>query len=345
MASLDVFNSDAFSAISLTQAVEKVPYLPTMLGDMGIFESIPVRTTTVFVEERAGTISLIQTDARGAPPKQRTAELRSARSFNTVRIAQSDTIQAHELQNIRAFGSETEFMAVQAEFMRRMVGPAGIMRNIELTWENMRLGAIQGVVTDADSSTIYDWFTEFGVTQDTEIDFDLDNASPASGAVRKLCSQVIRQMARAANGAWVQGRTQVHALCGDTFWDQLIAHSEVRQTYLNWTAAADLRGPAAWTEGFFYGGIYWHNYRGTDDGSTVAVGATKAKFFPVGAPGAFQVAWSPAETFDFVNTPGQDRYMLTVQDRDRNAWVRGEMYSYPLFYCTRPKMLQRARNT
>ena len=54
----------------------------------------------------------------------------------------------------------------------------------------------------------------------------------------------IRQMARAANGAWVQGRTQVHALCGDTFWDQLIAHSEVRQTYLNWTAAADLRGPA-----------------------------------------------------------------------------------------------------
>ena len=75
------------------------------------------------------------------------------------------------------------------------------------------------------------------------------------------------------------------------------------------------------------------------------MGATKAKFFPVGAPGAFQVAWSPAETFDFVNTPGLDRYMLTVQDRDRNAWVRGEMYSYPLFYCTRPKMLQRARNT
>ena len=154
MASLDVFNSDAFSAISLTQAVEKVPYLPTMLGDMGIFESIPVRTTTVFVEERAGTISLIQTDVRGAPPKQRTTEQRSARSFNTVRIAQSDTLQAHELQNIRAFGSETEFMAVQAEFMRRMVGPAGVLRNIELTWENMRLGAIQGVVTDADSSTI-----------------------------------------------------------------------------------------------------------------------------------------------------------------------------------------------
>jgi hypothetical protein len=28
---------------------------------------------------------------------------------------------------------------------------------------------------------------------------------------------------------------------------------------------------------------------------------------------------------------------------ERNAWVKVEVYSYPLFICTRPEMLQRAK--
>lgn len=68
------------------------------------------------------------------------------------------------------------------------------------------------------------------------------------------------------------------------------------------------------------------------------------KFFPVGAPGVFQVAYSPAETFDYVNTPGLPVYGMTIPDRDRNAWVRVEQYSYPLHICTRPEMLLRAKS-
>ena len=34
---------------------------------------------------------------------------------------------------------------------------------------------------------------------------------------------------------------------------------------------------------------------------------------------------------------------MTIPDRDRNASVRIELYSYPLFICTRPEMLQRAK--
>lgn len=44
-----------------------------------------------------------------------------------------------------------------------------------------------------------------------------------------------------------------------------------------------------------------------------------------------------------MNTPGQDVYALIVQDKDRQAWVRPEVYSYPLFMCTRPGMLLRAK--
>ncbi|MDZ3838713.1 MAG: major capsid protein [Rhodospirillales bacterium] len=40
---------------------------------------------------------------------------------------------------------------------------------------------------------------------------------------------------------------------------------------------------------------------------------------------------------------GLDLYAMTIPDRERNAWVKVEVYSYPLFICTRPEMLQRAK--
>jgi hypothetical protein len=63
----------------------------------------------------------------------------------------------------------------------------------------------------------------------------------------------------------------------------------------------------------------------------------------VGGKDVFEVAQSPAETFDFVNTPGQPSYAMLIPDRDRNAWIKPEVYSYPLHICTRPAMLQRAK--
>lgn len=345
MAAIDIFNSDAFSTVSITTALNNVPFQPTRLGELNIFAPRPVRTTSVAVEELNGKLSLIATSPRGAPLGERENEKRKIRDFRTVRIAKHDRVTADEIQNVRAFGSETELMQVVDEVNRRMNGPTGLMRDVELTWENMRLGAVQGIVVDADgSSVINNWFDEFGITQATEIDFDLDNASPASGAVRKKCEQVVRQMMKAASGGWIPGRTHVHALCGDAFWDDLVAHPEVRQTYLNTQAAAELRQGTAY-QSFMYGGILFENYRSTDDGSTVAIGTDKAKFFPVNGNGVFEWAMSPGETFDFVNTPGQPVYGMVIPDEKRNAYVDLEVYSYPLFICTRPAMLQRAKRT
>lgn len=346
MATMDIFNSDAFSMVSLTEALNEQEFQPSFLRNRGIFTPKRVRTETVAIESKAGVLSLIPTSPRGAAPESSSAGKRTLRDFRTVRIAKSDRITASELANIRAFGSETELMQVQAEVADRLNGPAGLMRDIELTWENMMLGAIQGQVVDADGSVIEDYFDAFGVTQDAEIDFDLDNASPASGAVRKKCNQVVRQMMKAAAGAWVPGRTMVEAVVGDAFWDDLVAHPEVRETYLGTQQAADLRNDVGMAyEQFVYGGIRWINYRGTDDGSTVAVGTDKAKFYPVNAPGAFLMAYSPGEFFDTINLPGQDVYSLVIPDQKRNAFVDVEVYSYPLPIATRPKMLQRAKRT
>lgn len=345
MASMDIFNQNAFSMVSMTQGLEKVPYQPSFLRNLNIFTPDPIRTSVAMIEEREGVLNLIKTSDRGAPIAERSTEKRKLRSFEVPRIAKGDTIQASEIDSIRAFGSESELMQVQREIARRVNGPTGLLREVEMTWEHMMLGAVQGILVDSDGSTLFNYYTEFGVPQAAEIDFDLDNASPASGAVRKKCNSVLRAMMDNAQGTWTPNTTAM-GLCGDAFFDDLTAHSEVRETYLSQSEAGMLRNEVGQAySAVRYGNITFVNYRGTDDGSTISIGTDKCVFFPVNAPGVFRWVKSPGESLDYVNTLGRDVYSMLIRDRDRNAWVRPEVYSYPLMLCTRPGMLQRAKRT
>lgn len=341
MASMDIFNNSAFSMTSLTGAVSKVGYKPQLLGSLGIFEPMPVRTRTVFVDRRENKMVLIPSSPVGAPPKELQVDPRNAVPLKTTRLAEGFTLYAEEIQGIRAFGSESEFAQVQAEYLRRM---ASVRDDMDLTHEFHRLGALQGLLLDADgTSVIYDYFTEFGVTKPAVIDFDLDNPTPVPGSLRKKCAEVVRSMTRSSKGAFTQGTT-IHALVGDAFFDDFITHPEVEKTYLNWAAAADLRQDQSFGA-FTFGGITWHNYRGTDDNTTVAINPDEAKFFPVGAKDVFKKAMAPAEFGPYVNTLGQDTYAINIVDRDRQAFTRGELYSYPLYFCQRPDVLRTGKRT
>jgi len=338
---LDIFNEDTFSTTELTQFVSKKPYVPSLLRDMGLFDVKSVRTTTIWVELKDGKIALIPTSKRGAPIFQNEKQKRSAVPLETLRLAEGDRITADELQNIRAEGTEAELKEVMMEINDRLDIANG---NLDLTIENLMLGAVQGILVDADGSTVINnFYTDFGVTQATEVDFDLDNASPASGALKKVCTGVVRAMSTAGQGAFTP-TTEVVGLCGDAFYDDLVAHPEVVGQN-NFVEALALSNEYGAYGAIRFGGITFVNYRGTDDGSTVAIGTDKVKLFPKGARGVFTLAQAPAETFDFVNTRGLPRYAMIIPDKDRNAYADVEVYSYPLPYCTRPEMLQSGKRT
>lgn len=338
MASLDVFHQDIFSTISLTTAVEKLPFMPTGIGSLGVFDPMPIRTTALAVEQRQGKLILIPFSERGEEGAQRTTEKRSARYFNIPRLMHSDTIMANELQNIRAFGTETELMQVEAEVARRTNGPTGLTSNMEYTWEYQRLAAVQGMCLDSDGSVFYNFYNEFDITQATEVPFNLAAGTPNS--LRPIINGIVRSMARAAQGAFLP-TTKVYALCGDTFYDAFTNHPDVIRTFVNFSDARDIRNGtqgAAFGE-FEFAGVTWVNYRGSNDNSTIAIPTSSAKFFPVGAPGVFQVAWAPGESFEWVNTPGKPIYIVPIFDLQRRAWVKMEAYSYPLHICLRPEVL------
>lgn len=336
--SMDAFNDKAFSMVSLTAAVNKVDFVPSLLGSLNVFEPVPVYTRTIGVERRDRGLTLIPTSPLGAAPRETVRDGRNIRDLRTTRLADSFTMYAYEIEGIRAFGTESDFESLQVEYASRM---AKVRGNMDLTHEFHRLGALQGKLLDADGTTvIYDYFSEFGISEPTAVSFELDQAGTD---VRTICQQVIRAMARAAKGNFTPS-TQVHAIAGDEFYDALIKHPSVRDTYLNYVASEALREKTAF-ESFYFGGITFHNYRGTDDNSTVAVPTATAKFFPVGARDVFKKAMSPAEFGPFVNTRGVDTYALNVVDRDRQAWTKGELYSYPLYLCTLPEVLQKATLT
>jgi hypothetical protein len=338
MASINIFRQDAFSTFEMTSAIERLPYVPEGLGALDVFSDMPIRTTALAVEERDGVLTVIPTSERGAPiPTERSTERRKVRYFEVPRIVQADTVTAAEIQNIRAFGQETELMQVQTEVARRLAGPTGLLTNIRYTHENMRLAAVQGLLLDADGSVVYNWFDEFQVETPDVVYFDLASNTP--NTIRGICNSLIRSMYRSAKGAMPPG-TRIVALCGDAFYDAFIQHTDVVRTFLNWSEAKDLRGGmGAAFDMFEFGGIEWTNYRGSDDNTTIKIGDDEVKFFPI-APGIFERALAPGETFDWVNTPGKEFYVINIPDRDRNAFVRFEAYSYPLFICKRPEVLR-----
>ena len=337
MIGFDIFNNSAFSATSLTGYVNRRPYKPEFLGDLdrrfGLFTQMPSRTEDIFVERKNGTLTLIPTTERGTDPFKRQKNKRDVTSFRTVRLAQESQIQAREIQGIRAEGRENELKSVQQEVSMRM---DELMDDLELTKEYHRLGALQGLVLDADgTSVIEDFYDKFDIVRPAAFNLELNVATTQ---VRNRIDDLRRQMMVASKGA-ITNRTPVHALAGNALYDALKTHPNVEKFYLNWTAAQELRNDGEAYGTFFFGGVFWHNYRGTDQASPLAIAPNEAKLFPVGAREMFKVAYAPSESYDQVNTLGQPFYASVYPDLKKKHYIDVEVMSYPLFMCQRPEAL------
>lgn len=337
---LDVFNSNAFGVVPLTDAINKLKFVPGRIGQMGLFTETAIATTSVAIEEKNGILSLVAPSPRGGPGVTMDKAKRTLRSIVVPHFQVDDAIMAEEVQGVRAWGSESAVeMVVDKIIERQMIHS----QSLEATQEYARIGAVKGIVTYADASDL-DLFDLFGVSQAAEVDFDLDNASPASGALRKACAAVTRTVAGVLEGVPFTG---LHAFCGDAFFDDLIAHPEVRASYLNQQAASELRSDyvkGGMSYGLFeFGGIVWENYRGAV-GATAFIDTNKCHIFPTGVPGLFRTYYAPADYNETVNTLGRRLYakqFLMANGKGTNL----ETQMNALNICTRPNVLIKGKRT
>ncbi|CDZ43091.1 Phage protein GP20 [Neorhizobium galegae bv. officinalis] len=335
----DIFSQNAWGLIEVQEEViDRVDFKPQLLGSLGLFAPIYSRSRTIAIVDRNGTLTLIPTSPTGAPPEELIPKGAKVRTMEAVRLAKGSTIYAIELAGIAALPMDEQTVEVADEVASRT---AQITDDLELTWEHMRFGAIQGKVLDADGTTVLvDWFSFWGIAEPTEINFAL-NVDATD--VRKKCRDLKRQMQKAGKGIWTPN-TKVGALVGDTFFDMLVNHPQIKETKIGTERAPTLENIEGYSS-IEIEGIVFINYRGTDDDSTIAVGTEKARFFPIGARNAFQVGWAPASEFKpYLNKRGQEKVGLLLSDTSgRDEWDRVEIYSYPLYIATRPEMLLRAR--
>jgi len=338
MPTLDIFRNNAFSVTSLTDAINKMPFVPGKVGQLGIFSESGVSTTSIMIEEREGSLALIPTSPRGAPATQNKHGKRTARSLVVPHIALEDTVMADEVQDVRAFGSENALQSVQTVVNDRLGDMAS---KHDATLEHLRIGAIKGQVLDADGvSVLYDLFTEFGVTAYDEIDFNLDAASPEEGAIKKICHDIKRKVEDALGAA---PYTEIHAFCSASFFDALVTSKEVEKAYDRFQESIFLRQGQARSQ-FDYAGIVFEEYRGSVNGTDfIADGAVH--FFPVGTPGLFKQYNAPADFVETVNTIGLPRYAKQAIDDEFGRWVKLHTQSNPLPICTRPKVLIKGKRT
>ena len=332
---LNPFDTDAFNMVSLSNSINILPNKYGRVGQLGVFPDKGVRTRSIIIEEANGVLNLLPTLPVGAPGPQNKMGKRIVRSFMIPHIPLDDAILPSEYEGIRAFGSENE-TATLASIMNDHLQAA--RNKFDITLEHLRIGALKGIILDADASTLYNLYTEFGLSQ-TTVDFALDVASPLTNVTGK-CRDIIREIEDNLMGEIYTG---VRCLCSATFFDALIGHANVEKFYVNHAAALELAGNGADPrKGFKFGGITFEEYRGTatdKDGATRAfITAGDAHFYPEGTSQSFNTIYAPGDFIETVNTIGQPLY-AKQEAGDFGRSVKLHIQSNPLPICYRPALL------
>lgn len=342
---VDAVNTKPFQLLEMVEAVNKLPWNPGQAGMAANWTERGIATTSIEVEERNGVLTLVGSSPRGGPSAQYKPAKRTVRTLTTPRLSIEDQINAHELQNVRAFGTADQLQAlsqIRDEHLGDMVSA------IRVTWEHMQLNALKGIVLDADGSTqIADLFTIFGITQETEVAFDLTNTTHGTltGKLQSTRRTMLNNLG--ADSVMVD---HIHVLCSASFFDALVINKDVLewakiQPNSDYLRQARVFGKLEW-QGFVFEEYRVGTATGNESGSLASSGAwiadDKCVIFPVG-PNIYRQYFAPGEFFGAVNTLGLPLYARTAADEEWDEFIKLKVQSYPLPICTRPAVLMKGK--
>jgi hypothetical protein len=206
---------------------------------------------------------------------------------------------------------------------------------LEVTKEYHRVGAVKGVILDADgTSEIYDLFDEFGITKETE------NVNFATADVKMVGLNLKRYIESKLGGVSFAG---VQVLCGQEFFSNLVTNDSVKAAFDRWQDGRFLREDQRFVGFEFPTGVFWEEYRG-QIGSAKFIADDKAHAFPVGVRDLFVTAYAPANFMETVNTLGKP-YYAKQEMKKFDLGVDLFVQSNPLSLCTQPEVLVELTDT
>lgn len=326
------FNNPAFSVSSLTAAINLLPNTYGRLGELNLFPIKPVRTRQVSIEMRNGVLNLLPTKPVGAPGTVGTRGSRNLRALSIPHIPHDDVVLPEEVIGVRAFGSESELVTL-AEVMADKLQT---MRNKHaITLEHLRMGALKGIVLDADGSELLNFYEVFDIAPKV-FSFELADAGIN---VRDKCIELRHLLEDSLLGERMTG---VRVLVSEEFMTALTNHTSVEKAWERWQNGEFFRSDTR--AGFAMAGVVFEEYRATV--STGVEGEESVRFiapneghaFPLGTLDTFATYVAPADFNETVNTMGQLLYAKQAPRKfDRGTDLHTQ--SNPLPVCQRPGLL------
>jgi hypothetical protein len=331
---LNIFDDDAFSLQRLTATFNDIPEVPTMIGDLGVFEEEGVDTHIVSIEKENEGLSLVAESPYGGVGETVTGESRDILDIRVPHFQRDDSVKAIEVQGKRELGSENQLETVMSRVEKKMARHA---RSFDFTLEHLRLGAIKGLVLNKAGNTILNTFDRFGIAQPAAVNFALNSSSTD---VQGKCQQVLDAIEDALEGRGMP--TRVWGLAGEGFMQSLWSHAKVAETYNGWQDAVQRRGDPRLP--FEYGGISWKRMRvkpkaKAANGGNQFIASNEVRFVVEGVPELFITRFAPADYEETVNTTGLPRYAKQYPTPNGKARML-EMQMNAICLCTKPDALQ-----
>lgn len=327
---INPFADGAFAMSELTRAINILPNMYGKCEGLGLFPAKSVRQRNIAIEEKNGVLNLLPTQIPGAPGTVGVRGKRKMRTFSIPHIPHDDVVLPEEVQGIRAFGSENEVQTIASVLTDHLQ----TMRNKHaITLEHLRMGALKGVILDADGSTLLNLYEAFEI-QPKVVSFALGTATTD---IKKKCLEVKRHIEDNLRG---EHMTAIHALVSPEFFDALTGHAKIKEAYERWENGAALRNDMR--TNFVFAGITFEEYNGqaTDMDGTVRrfIAAGEAHCFPLGTFDTFATYFAPADFNETVNTLGKPMYAKQEPRRfERGTDLHTQ--SNPLPMCHRPAVL------
>lgn len=324
-------NASLFSVTEMTEAINKLPLMPLRLAPLFVPRS--VRTVDVALDIKKGRIVLVEHQDRAAQAQSIAGrgDKRSVKILQTAHLPQSDVVKPDDIQDVRAFGSAEPITAATVINDKLQ----NLNNNLEMTLEFHRLGAVRGVIVDADGTTVlHNLYDVFGCTKNTQtITF------PASETVKEnpILKGILAALRKLEAGMGGVPYQRVECLVGADFYDALTGHKLVRDLYNGWLERQSQFGDNDWRRrGFTYGGVTFYEASEVVGGRTL-VEAGKGHLYPVGA-GIYSHYSAPANWSETVNTYGLPKY-ARIDPIPNGRGHQIEAQANPLTICNFPEAL------
>lgn len=334
-----------YTATDLTEEVNVIPNLYGLVNELNLFPSEGSISRIVEMRYVDGVLRVLPAKERGTAPTPMLPRTGQSIFVEVPHFPAMDIITPEDIQDILIQVAQTKRLTtVEEETAKRLFD----IRNVHaITREWVRTQALQGTITDGNSQTIYNLNTVFGITPNT-----LAMALGTSTTdVNAKCASIWQTITTNLKGEVMSG---IEAIVDPTFFEELIAHPNVNQYWLNAEQALQLAnivrkesGGNMWGREFIFGRIRWREYYGTaptKSSPTASISTTPfwqpqtGTAFPVGTRNMFRTYDAPAHDLRFVNTIGNEIYVSPrYLDHGEGLELKSELNC--LAICRRPAAL------